>query len=305
VLTATPRRGRRGFQPGHTTIATVTRFSRNAKIGDAAASYAAQVSCPTTCAFFDGGGCYAESGGLGTAVTAPLNDAASRLGADEVDVARAEAAAIDRLAGGRPLRMHTVGDCKTDETARIVSAAAERYLDRGGAAVWTYTHAWRTVDRESWGRVSVLASCETPADVALARVRGYAPSIVVDEFADRRRYEIDGEAVLPCPAQTSHATCTSCRLCFNDGALLERGYAIAFAVHGTALAVKKARLSLADPTDESRKLTSRDHVLAFFAEHGEWPTSRQLMDRADVTRASAIEMLARIKSEPPPFAVAA
>lgn len=296
MIAATSARGR-GFQPGHTTIATAVRFSRNAKIGQAAATYAAQVSCPTTCAFFGGGGCYAESGGLGTAVTTPLNDAAIRLRSDEVDVARAEAAAIDGLEGTRPLRLHGVGDCKTDETARIVSAAAERYLDRGGEAVWTYTHAWRTVARESWGRVSVLASCETPMDVALARARGYAPSIVVDAFPTRRRYLEEGEALLPCPAQTSHATCTSCRLCFDDGALLGRGYAIAFAVHGTALAVKKARLTLADPTDESRKLTSRDHALAFLSEQGRWPTTRQLQDRAQVTKPSAYEMLTRLKVE--------
>jgi hypothetical protein len=83
---------------------------------------------------------------------------------------------------GRPLRLHTVGDCRTDEAARIVAAAAERYMDAGGGPVWTYTHAWRLVDRASWGRVSVLASCETPEQVELARARGYATAIVVDEF---------------------------------------------------------------------------------------------------------------------------
>jgi hypothetical protein len=83
------------------------------------------------------------------------------------------------------MRLHTVGDCRTDEAAKIVAAAAERYMDAGGGPVWTYTHAWRLVDRASWGRVSVLASCETPEQVELARARGYATAIVVDEFDDR------------------------------------------------------------------------------------------------------------------------
>lgn len=314
-------------------VATAVANSDNRKIGDAAATYAAQVSCPEECPFYNGGGCYAESGALGNFVTAPLNRAAQVTGASLVDVAKAEAKAIDGLSipsgpVGRPLRLHGVGDCKTDEAARIVSAAAERYMERGGGPVWTYTHAWRTVARASWGGVSVLASCETPLDVELARARGYAPSIVVGSFPTTKLYRIEesapdpecvqqaslvrganglasagneaglGADVLPCPAQThDDVTCASCRLCFDDKAILERGYAIGFAIHGTALAVKKARLALAAPDDPRRKLTSRDFIVAHIAKHGEWPTPRKVMDGADVCHSSATEMLARMRAE--------
>jgi hypothetical protein len=102
--------------------------SGNAKIGDAATTYAAQSSCPTSCPFFDGGGCYAEQGRLGKFVTGPLNEAAKAVAHTPLDVALAEAAAIDALVvvPGRPLRLHTVGDCASDEAARVVAAAAGR-----------------------------------------------------------------------------------------------------------------------------------------------------------------------------------
>lgn len=289
----------RGLTAEHGLLAIAVPTSNNAKIGACATTYAAQTSCPSACVFKDGGGCYAENGRLASAVTIPLNGAAALAGAAAIDVALEEAAAIDALYGstieGRPLRLHTVGDCSTDETARIVSAAAERYMERGGGPVWTYTHAWREVARESWGIVSVLASCETAEDCSAAAARGYAPSIVVEEFASDRLYDLLAEEscrtasvsrgtsrrntgstqsalrltgqrpgtegapvtralILPCPAQTrANVSCASCRLCMNDSALLERGYAIGFAVHGTASVVKLALKALRDPDDPRRR----------------------------------------------------
>lgn len=260
-------------------IALARARSQNAKLGDASTTYAAQVSCPTTCAFFDGGGCYAETGQLGKFVTSPLNDAASTRGASAMDVALAEAVAIQSMESSRPLRLHTVGDCATDEAARVVSAAAEDYMARGGGPVWTYTHAWRTVARESWGKVSVLASCETPMDVELARARGYAPSIVVEEFNSAKLYKIEaatdstasaaavdrvsagGLDVLPCPAQTHEGIgCTDCRLCFDDGKLKQRGYAIGFEIHGIPFAIRQARQALRNPDDPHRRLTAEQRI---------------------------------------------
>jgi len=318
----------------HGLLALATARSKNEKIGNCATTYAAQASCPSSCAFFNGGGCYAENGRIYTGVTKPLNGAAAIAAATPVDVALEEAAAIDALAEvayeisgirhGRPMRLHTVGDCRTDEAARIVAAAAERYMERGGGPVWTYTHAWRLVDRESWGRVSVLASCETAEQVELARARGYATSIVVDEFADRKLYAIadppfspavveaaHGDAspppggaatpqmrVLPCPAQTrANVTCSSCRLCMNDQGLRDRGYSIGFEIHGTASVVRAARKALAAPSDPERRKTSRDVALAYLEEHGDWPRPVELQRLADISSASAKEMLARLRAE--------
>lgn len=284
----------------HGLLAIAVARSTNAKIGACATTYAAQESCPADCVFKDGGGCYAENGRIASGVTIPLNTAAERAHATALDVAEEEATALDRMkvVEGRPLRLHTVGDCATDETARIVSAAAARYMERGGGPVWTYTHAWRTVQRESWGNVSVLASCETAAACHAAAARGYAPSIVVEDFPDRRRYTLDTLDVVPCPAQTTEGvSCASCRLCMSDGKLLERGHAIGFAVHGTRGVVKAAVKALRDPDDPDRRLTSRDHAQAFRDAHGYWPSILELARLADVTKASAWEMLKRLREE--------
>lgn len=304
-------------------LAIAKTVSGNSKIGDAAVTYAAQQSCPSSCRFKDGGGCYAENGRIAASATIPLNRFATEHQATALDVAEAEADAIDRMEviPGRPMRLHTVGDCPTNECAAIVADASGRYMERGGGQVWTYTHAWREVDRKAWGNVSVLASCETTQDVFEARQRGYATALVVDEFPTHRRYapghigvsaytENDdtlrqvteggvklpypAQDVLPCPAQTKHRTCTDCRLCFDDGMLRRQGYSIGFAIHGTASVVKKARMALEDPDNPERRLTSRDHANRFKDEQGRWPTVVELRDVAGVTYGSAAEMLERM-----------
>lgn len=212
-----------------TKIATAVEQSHNAKTGNVSATYAAQGSCPTTCTL-RGAGCYAETERVGIA-TKQLNAAAGN--ASTLDIAIAEAAAIDALKGTRPLRLHVVGDCADDAAALIVSAAAARYSARSGQPVWTYTHAWRTVARESWGTVSVRASCETVAHLAEARARGYSGAIVVAEHASPKT--IDG--ITPCPQQTKGTTCADCRLCFAERAT------IAFAAHGSKASTVRATLA--------------------------------------------------------------
>lgn len=269
---------RRDLEPG--TLAIARGLSANAKLGDAATTYAAQASCPSACVFRDGGGCYAESGQVGKFVTDPLNRAAGD--PTPVEVANAEAEAIDALpqGTGRPLRLHTVGDSPTDECARIVAAAGERYMARGGGPVWTYTHAWRDVSRASWGPVSVLASCETAQDVLEAQERGYATAVVVEDFPSARLYGSTIGDVLPCPAQTRHRTCTDCRLCMDDAGVRARGYSIGFEVHGVPYAVRMARLALQDPDDPDRRVPSEERIrvirLRLIEDLGREPTVREV-----------------------------
>lgn len=246
------------MKPG--TLAIAKEQSSNAKLGDCATTYAAQQSCPSACVFANGGGCYAETGRVGKFVTAPLNASAELAPSPPTPqaVAIQEAEAIDALSAdsGRPLRLHTVGDCSTDEAARIVAAAAARFEERGGGRVWTYTHAWRDVERQSWGTVSVLASCETAADVVLAASRGYATALVVEEFeSDKRHRTLSEVSALPCPAQTRDRSCSTCRLCFNDTRLRDAGISIAFELHGIPYAVRQARLALRRPSDPRRRDT--------------------------------------------------
>lgn len=278
---------------GRGTLAVALSRSMNAKLGGAATTHAAQASCPGSCPFLNGGGCYAESGRQGKFVTEPLNAQASEVGASALDVAHAEAHAIDAMlvVAGNPMRLHTVGDCSTDEAALIVSAACERYVARGGGPVWTYTHAWRTVVRESWGNVSVLASCETPEAVEEARERGYAPSIVVEEFHSDKLYD----GILPCPAQTHHGNCTDCRLCFNDAGVLGRGYAIGFELHGIPYAMRQARLALNSPDDPMRRMPSEERIRLirkhYLTAEDREPTVKEVCEMIDLNPASVAEWL--------------
>jgi len=209
--------------------ATAVERSDNRKLGAVSATYVSQGSCPRDCPFY-GAGCYAEYGFV-SVTTRRLNDADGGLSAGRL--ALLEAAAIDGLSGRRPMRLHVVGDCRTNAAARTVGAAARRYAKRGGQRVWTYTHAWRRVRRESWGEgVSVLASCETPQQVREAQAAGYATAMVVPTHKQAAAYDHGGVKVVPCPAQTRvGVTCESCRLCWDDGRLRRAGLTIAFAAH--------------------------------------------------------------------------
>lgn len=266
--------------------------SGNKKIGFAATTYASQASCPDDC-MFRNAGCYAEGGWVARHATSKLEPDGYA-----IDVAIAEAAAIDRMdvVPGMPMRLHTVGDCRSDTAARIVSAACYRYVERGGGPVWTYTHAWRTVARRSWGQVSVFASCETPLDVAAAAARGYATSIVVEEFPSDRAYDVDGVNVIPCPAQTRDRACSNCRLCFDDQARRRSGKTIGFALHGDGMTMRRARARL---RGEPLPVPTRQWIEQYLAEHRRWPTKQEIVDACRVNESSAWQMMERMRAENP------
>lgn len=316
-------------------LAIAKSVSGNAKLGDAATTHAAQASCPTECVFRDGGGCYAESGRQGKFVTEPLNRDASMHQATALDVAMAEAQAIDdmEVIPGRPMRLHTVGDCPDDACAQIVGHAARRYVDRGGGPVWTYTHAWRTVARRSWKDIHVFASCETGHDVRYARSRGYATAIVVEEFPSDKRFSLketgsgvqsgtDGSApadldnpgfvtadlggspplpVIPCPAQTRHRTCTDCRLCFDAEARFGAGVTIGFELHGIPYAIRAARLALQHPDHPDRRLPSLERIRIirdrYLRVEKREPTVKEVAEMIDLNTSSVAQWLQYLRGE--------
>lgn len=197
-------------------------------------------TCDDACAFKEGG-CYAAAGLTGLAV-ARLDEEAASLSA--LDVVRAEVDLIDGsfgggqipqdgARGGRDLRLHVGGDAGAVAGVELLAAVAERWSARGGGVVWTYTHAWRTILRSFWGKISTIASVETPAHVEEARSMGYAPALVVDRFPNKHRvFLVGANRFIPCPAETAQITCVDCRLCFDDETLLRRGDGIAFSTHG-------------------------------------------------------------------------
>lgn len=212
--------------------------SNNEKIGKVSCTYCHQRSCPPTCPFYHNG-CYAEYNNVGRFVLPRLLTAKGRL--DALVLAKREAAAIRGLTGKRPLRLHVVGDCRTEAAARTVSGACEDYRARWGQPVWTYTHSFRDVPRDAWGSVSILASCEKPADIELAHERGYAAAMVVSSHDNDKAKPLPGGFTgIPCPEQTRGVKCTECRLCFKDKWLFETKRVILFAAHGLGEAkVKK------------------------------------------------------------------
>jgi len=209
-------------------IATAVELSANAKLGGISTTYAGIQSCPTACPFKTTGACYALSGPVGIQWRKTWSDQVT-----QKETAWAESKAIRSLTGEHDLRIHTAGDCSTDEAARIVADAAEVHMSKHGKAAFTYTHAWRTVARESWGKVSVIASCETVEEIQQARARGYATAMVVQSYDKDTTYVKEGAKIVPCPEITGRAeSCKKCRLCMQDDKLKAADVTIAFAAHG-------------------------------------------------------------------------
>lgn len=213
----------------------VTGVTDNRKTGPVAITYAAQGSCPVTCPL-KGAGCYAESGPCGI-ITKQLNEAGTGLTPDEIN--EAEAAGIDTLTTRGDIRLHGVGDCRTNHGAATVATAVGRYLDRAhvDARAWTYTHAWWAVDKRSWGPISVLASCHSFDDAEIAMAKGYAASVIVERFLTQSWWTVDTPAgrikVIACPYQTKGVQCIKCRLCMDDEKLRKSRTVIAFEAHGS------------------------------------------------------------------------
>lgn len=221
----------------------LTLKSSNAKLGGAATTYAPIAnSCPTSCPFM-GSGCYGQNGPVAIH-GARLEATFAGLSADTVAMweageIRDAAHMLRKRRQTMPLRLHTFGDCRTPFAALQVSDAAEYWP----GAVWTYTHAWRDVERWNWGKVSVLASCEGLDGAREAMALGYAASMVVAEHpADGKAYMAGDVRVVPCPEQTRGRTCSECRLCWDDQRLLATRSVIAFAAHGAG--AKKAKRHL-------------------------------------------------------------
>ncbi len=221
------------------TGASFVPFTRNAKLGHMAASAVAQVTCPATCSFRNSG-CYAEGGNM-RFHTAALNKTQNT--ADEVIAAEAAAIVNTKIVKGFILRLHTVGDCLTDNQARTLSAAADSYVKRGGGNVFTYTHSWRSIKHESWqatGKIHVLASCESPNEVQEAKKLGYRTALVVEDFKPETLKALKEQGIhgVPCPAQTQEEmTCAECRYCAKDA-----NGTVLFEAHGSSK--KKALLQI-------------------------------------------------------------
>lgn len=222
-------------------FAIAVEQSQNSKLGNGAMSttYASIHSCPDVCPFKTTGACYGHNGPP-AATWKRLNT----IDIDIVKIAEEEAKAIDNLSGKYHLRIHTLGDCQTNETAQIVSSSSEKFMSKHGKKAFTYTHSWRTVDRESWKNVSILASCETPQECIQAMNKGYAASIVVSDFDKHSFYIKDNVRFVPCPKQIGRKdSCLTCKMCMKDKSLLKTKTVVAFKAHGPSRKCKSVLIN--------------------------------------------------------------
>lgn len=205
-------------------------------------------TCPSTCPLKDEG-CYAQTSFTG--VHNLRNERRAR-GSKPIDVARAEAKAIDESYNGGPvptfraMRLHVAGDSRTVKGTRIINKAIGRWKYRGGGDVWSYTHAWKHVARKEWSNVSILASIQNVSEVDAVRAQGYAPSIVVPEHPTDKAYKLAGSdtTFIPCPNQTRGIGCSDCKLCMKADWLYETNRGIAFSVHGVYKGILKRKLTV-------------------------------------------------------------
>lgn len=221
-------------------------------------SVSIEATCPSTCRYKDNG-CYEQAGITGGRAK-KRDRAAARL--TGYQVSELEAATIDAqwpagvpqdgARGGRDLRLHVAGDAPSEAGARLLAAAAQRWLDRGGGAVWTYTARWGEIPRAAWAPIRVLASVQTVEEADEAAALGYTPAYSISRFESRRTYPIRRSAsalrLIPCPAETGSRDCVRCRLCLRE---LPPDVAIGFQVHGKQRARHRHLPVLGERTEDT------------------------------------------------------
>lgn len=223
----------------------VTPFFGGMKLGLTTATYLPpEHTCDLTACRFAGSGCFAEYYMVAKNVR-DAQETATLDPSNHLAYAYAEKHVLDRLTTGLPLRGRVSGDSKDEHAASVWGAAAEAWVTRNLAPSWTYTHAWRTIDRAAWGRTAVHASCETPEDIAHATEIGYSVALVSADFPSRT-WKIGNTTVVACRAQIEEdTTCRECRLCFRTD-LRAKHIAVGFRPHGSgASAVQRALLDAA------------------------------------------------------------
>jgi hypothetical protein len=211
----------------------LTEKSGNIKTGPIPVSVSSRITCPTTCPFLQGGGCYAAAGYY----TRLHWDAVTR--GDRGEHLAGFLARIRALPEGQLWRHNVSGDLVASSAGRL----SRRFLDaltkaNQGRRGFTYTHHLpevgenaRLLRRANRGgfRVNVSTESEQAADVAIAQ--GLPAVMAVPSTETRTTWRTpEGNRVLVCPAQRSDTRqCADCALCHTRG----RRVIIGFLAHGT------------------------------------------------------------------------
>lgn len=132
---------------------------------------------------------------------------------------------------GRPLRIGSYGD-----PAAVPVAVWERALE-GAPGRTGYSHQWARLRSDRW-RNLLMASCDSTAELELARARGWRAFLTVDQDTER-----PPKGAVWCPASPEggrRATCATCQLC--QGARVQAAD-VAIRVHGAAAGRHTANLT--------------------------------------------------------------
>ena len=230
----------------------LTPKSSNRKTGPIATIRSSSNTCPSTCPFNHGGGCYAASGPEAIhwrrldQSTKPEH-VAGWLGLSD----QFRAAKIKR---GTLLRVNTAGDLpqlpSTGEILGNVVDLMRGIFEHHGMVPFTYTHHRQTehnlavVDRQNKAGFTVNLSCDSEERASMMHRRGF-PSVVVVPADDTRTswHDRDGVRFVTCPAQTGDTNCDRCRLCTKA----DRSAVVAFRAHGNKAKKIGARLAESAP----------------------------------------------------------
>lgn len=227
----------------------LTPRSSNRKTGPIATIRSSSDTCPSTCPFNNGGGCYA-AGGPEAIHWKRLDQSTKPEHQGWIGLSDQFRAA--KLKPGTLLRLNTAGDLPhlpaTGEILGNVVDLMRGIFENHKVVPFTYTHHRQTehnlavIDRQNQSGFTVNLSCDTEERASMMHQRGF-PAVVVVPADDTRNgwTDQDGTRFVTCPAQTGEATCDRCRLCAKS----DRSVVVAFRAHGTKAKKISARLETA------------------------------------------------------------
>lgn len=220
----------------------LSEVSKNTKTGKIPVSTSSKATCPVTCPFANGNGCYAENHGLNFHWRA-VTDGSRGVTASEFF------RLIAALPSGQFWRANQAGDLP-----HTLGRVSRRFLvgliaANRGRRGYTYTHhrldlgenlaLIRQANRQGF-TINVSTETETAADRAVAA--GLPAVVAVPSTETRTAWDTPaGNRVVVCPAQREGSTvdCATCQLCYQRPA----GLIVSFIAHGTSKAKANAAIA--------------------------------------------------------------
>lgn len=223
----------------------ITRFkltarSSNRKTGPIATTMSSSDSCPATCPFNNGNGCYAAGGP--TAIHWRKLDK-GETGGDWLNLAHqlADAVRSGKLKPGTMLRHNVAGDLPHTD-GRIDSYILRQLAEMFNVhklVPFTYTHHKQDgnnlqaiEDCNKYWRFTVNLSCDSEQQASKRHREGFPAVCVVPSDDTRKNWrDASGVRFQTCPAQLKEGvTCETCKLCSKA----DRACVVAFRAHGAS-----------------------------------------------------------------------